>query len=235
MIDLVKVFLTHFTYLALVLVLFAAGMGVPIPEDIPLAFSGYLCHPQESAIRNIPTIDTDNDGKPDLVDPERPVKIPNLYLMMVAGMVGVLAGDTLVFHIGQQGVRGQSFVARHVRKVLNSSRRERLERWFHKHGSLTVFCGRFMPGLRSAVFALAGMSGMKYWRFIIIDGLAAAISVPVFVFIGYHFAATINVLFEQLKHLKQIFLPIGIALAVVALAVYWIRRRAKSVTKPTLP
>ncbi len=235
MIELVKAFLTHFTYLALILVLFAAGMGAPIPEDIPLAFSGYLCHPEESAIRNIPTIDTDGDGKPDTVDPDRPVRIPHLSLMMIAGMVGVLAGDTLVFHIGRQGVSGNSFVARHVRKVLNSHRREKLERWFNKHGNLTVFCGRFMPGLRSAVFALAGMSKMTFIRFIIIDGLAAAISVPTFVYIGYHFAAEINVIFDKLRHLKQIMVPVGIVIGILVLAVYLYRRKIKSVTKPTLP
>jgi len=155
--------------------------------------------------------------------------------MIVAGMVGVLAGDTFVFHVGREGVRGQSFVARHVRKMLNSHRREKLERWFSRHGSLTVFCGRFMPGLRSAVFALAGMSGMKYWRFILIDGFAALISVPTFVLIGYYFASTINVLFEQLKHLKQVAMPVVFAVLVVALMIYWFRRKSRNVTKPTLP
>ena len=41
------------------------------------------------------------------------------------------------------------------------------------HGNLTVFVGRFMPGARSIVFGMAGMSKMSYFRFLLIDGMAA--------------------------------------------------------------
>ncbi|MEI8197627.1 MAG: DedA family protein, partial [Phycisphaerae bacterium] len=187
-IELVKTFLIHFTYLALVAVLVAAGLGVPIPEDVPLAFSGYLCHEDVSPVKAVLMIDSDGDGIPDTMPQGAEKRVPHVPIMILAGMIGVLTGDTIVFFIGRHGVSSNNFVARHIRKVLTPRRRERVEAHFRKHGGFTVFAGRFMPGLRSPIFAMAGLSQMSLSRFLCIDGLAAAISVPTFVLLGYYFA-----------------------------------------------
>src|SRR2546430_1791193 len=104
MVTLVKAFLTHFTYVALVLVLCAAGMGVPIPEDVPLIFSGYLCNPHYSPIHDIVvSIDENHDGTPDRLEYRRH-HTPRVGIMIIAGMVGVLGGDSIVFLIGRRGI-----------------------------------------------------------------------------------------------------------------------------------
>src|SRR5205814_5420902 len=100
----------------------------------------------------------------------------------------VLIGDSIVFSIGRHGIEGPGAVAKHIRKIMHSKRREKVERHFAKHGNLTVFAGRFMPGFRSIVFAFAGLSKMSYPRFLLIDGLAASVSVPVFIYLGWRFA-----------------------------------------------
>lgn len=207
--TLIKAFLTHFTYLALLLVLLAAGMGVPIPEDVPLIFSGYLCNPQHSPVN-------------DLVVGGHARAVPQLWLMIIAGMVGVLGGDSMVFFIGRRGIDGNNFVARHLRKVLHSKRRERVERHFTQHGLLTVFAGRFMPGLRSLVFAMAGLSKMSYLKFILVDGFAALISVPTFILAGWYFADRINWVLSQVK---VVMIPLAVGIAVVAIVTILVRRR----------
>jgi membrane protein DedA with SNARE-associated domain len=206
--------LTKFTYVALIGVLIIAGLGVPIPEDIPLILAGYMCHEQVSPIIDI--------GK----------EVPDPLLMSLAGMFGVLIGDSIVFSIGRRGIDGNNFVARHIRKVMNSKRREKVESHFARHGNLTVFCGRFMPGFRSLVFAFAGMSKMSYPRFLLIDGFAAAISVPLFVFIGYKFAPHIKEVWIWLERIKHIALPVGIALVVGLILIYFVRRRRVAVNTP---
>ena len=145
--------------------------------------------------------------------------------MMASGMFGVLAGDSIVFFIGRRGVHGNNFVAKHIRKVLNSKRREKVEHHFARHGNLTVFAGRFMPGFRSLVFAFAGMSKMSYLRFILIDGTAAAISVPIFVFLGFHFAEHFYELERFLERFKHIVIPVVLVLAVGAIIIYYVRKR----------
>jgi membrane protein DedA with SNARE-associated domain len=215
--------LVQFTYFALIVILIIAGTGVPIPEDIPLILSGYMCNEKHSPITEINRmVDIDGDG---IKETPIPRTVPHLYWMMVAGMVGVLAGDSIVFSIGRRGIDADNFVARHLRKVMHSKRRERVERHFAKHGNLTVFVGRFMPGARSIVFAFAGISRMSYLRFLLIDGMAALMSVPLFVFIGYYFADKLNLVFAKIEQIKHILLPILIVLAIGGIALYIVRRR----------
>lgn len=205
--------LTHFTYFALIGVLLLAGMGVPIPEDIPLIISGWLCNPEHSPI------------VVNALEGAATPTVPNLYLMIAAGMVGVLAGDSIVFSIGRRGIDTNNFVARHLRKVMHSKRREKVERHFARHGNLTVFAGRFMPGFRSIVFAFAGLSRMSYFRFLLIDGLAALVSVPFFVWLGFHFAEDINRVFKAIERVKEFLLPIIVVVAAGAVLLYMVRRR----------
>jgi membrane protein DedA with SNARE-associated domain len=145
--------------------------------------------------------------------------------MMVAGMMGVLAGDSIVFSIGRRGIESNNFVARHLRRVMHSKRREKVERHFAKHGNLTVFVGRFMPGFRSIVFAFAGLSKMSYFRFLLIDGLAAGISVPAFIWLGYHFAEHIGILLGFIHRVKTILLPVVLIGVGTAVLLYYLRKR----------
>lgn len=223
-INLVKTFLIHFTYLALVAVLVAAGLGVPIPEDVPLAFSGYLCHEDVSPVNAVMMIDSNGDGIPDTLPAGAEIRVPHVPIMILAGMIGVLTGDSIVFFIGRHGVSSNNFVARHIRKVLTTKRRDKVQAHFRKHGAMTVFAGRFMPGLRSPIFAMAGLSQMSLGKFLMIDGLAAGISVPTFVVLGYYFAHRIDAFIRFIDSVKLIVLPIFIAGLAVAIAIYLLRR-----------
>jgi membrane protein DedA with SNARE-associated domain len=130
-----------------------------------------------------------------------------------------------VFSIGRRGIDSNNFVARHLRKVMHSKRREKVERHFARHGNLTIFVGRFMPGFRSIIFAFAGISRMGYFRFLLIDGMAAVLSVPLFVYLGYRFAAHIHELFNFVDRVKHILLPVAIVIGIGAAAIYYVRRR----------
>jgi membrane protein DedA with SNARE-associated domain len=108
---------------------------------------------------------------------------------------------------------------------MHSKRREKVERHFARHGDMTVFVGRFMPGFRSIVFAFAGLSKMSYFRFLLIDGIAAGISVPFFIFLGWRFAGQIDYFLASLERIKHILLPIVIGGIVAAGLIYYLRRK----------
>ena len=214
------------------LCLVAAGLGVPLPEDIPLVTSGYMCNPNHSPIA---MVDTDHDGIPDAVTPESRKRVPHIYLMMIAGMVGVLSGDTIVYYVGRKGINSDNFAARHLRKVMTPRRLAWTEKHFARHGNLTVFFGRFLPGLRSVVFGVAGMARMGYVRFLIIDGLAALISVPTFIWIGFYFADRIETVRIWIDKVKHIVFPTVVLLGVMALLLYLVRRKTRSTPIPATP
>jgi LPXTG-motif cell wall-anchored protein len=65
--------------------------------------------------------------------------------------------------------------------------------------------------------------GMSYWRFIFWDGLAALLSAPVFVFLGFHFGSELDYLIDKLKE-GQTYVLAGLAVIGVAWFL-WRRRR----------
>jgi len=217
--------LAHFTYVSLAVILVLSGTMLPIPEDIPLVISGYMCNTDHSPIKFV-NRDVDLDGDGIAETPEQVIneKLPKVHWMIVAGMLGVLLGDTIVFTIGRRGIESNNIVARHLRKVMHSKRREKVEKHFARHGNMTIFVGRFMPGFRSIIFAFAGLSKMPYWRFWLIDGLAAGVSVPLFIWLGYHFAEEFSLLLIKIDHIKHILFP---CLAILFIGAFWIyiRRR----------
>jgi membrane protein DedA with SNARE-associated domain len=219
--------LSHFTWVALFAVLVLAGMGLPIPEDVPLILSGYMSNPKFSPINQIPSmVDADRDGVAETMGYKQVP--PNLlYWMIIAGLAGVIIGDAVVFTIGRHGIEGNGFVARHLRKVMHSKRREKVERHFAKHGNLTVFLGRFLFPVRSLTFAMAGLSKMSYTRFLLIDGCAAAISVPTFILLGYGFAEEIDKVFAWIDRAKRVLWPVAVAILVAVVAIYLVRRRRR--------
>jgi membrane protein DedA with SNARE-associated domain len=152
-------------------------------------------------------------------------------------MFGVLLGDSVVFFIGRHGINSNNFVARHVQKVMTPKRLAWAEKHFAKHGNLTVFAGRFMPGFRAVVFAMAGASRMSYFRFIIVNGFAALVSVPLWVILGHYLASWVpkEKLESKIHEYQHIILPIlgGIALVVaIWLFIRW--RRSKKLKAAAL-
>lgn len=240
MIGLLKLFLTKFTYVALALILVAAGCGVPIPEDVPLIFSGYLCNPHQSPLANLAppsnpkqpgaTATSDPAGTkhgPAATTPVFPGTVPSANIMFLAGMLGIVGGDSILYFIGRYGIDSNNLVARHIRKVLHSKRRDQVEKHFSRHGNLTLFIGRFIPGVRAMIFALCGISKMPYWRFLVVDGLAGLISVPTLIWLGYWQAKHINWLFEKVAEVKHVIYVVA-AIAIVAGVVVYLMRRSRA-------
>jgi membrane protein DedA with SNARE-associated domain len=186
-----------FAYATVFLILLACGLGVPLPEDISLILGGFLAHKGAA----------------------------NLPMMMVVGFAGILAGDSLIFYFGRRlgskvGRKPGGFFAR----VITPEKRAKVEGLFQKHGHKVVMVARFMPGVRAVTYFTAGSVGMPYWRFIFWDGLAALLSAPVFVFLGFHFGSELDYLIGKLKEGQYVVL--GTA-AVLGLGWFlWKRRKA---------
>ena len=81
-----------------------------------------------------------------------------------------------------------------------------------------------MPGVRAVTFFSAGAIGVPFWKFFLFDGLAALVSAPLWVVLGYRYGHTIV---EEAHKWQNGVLG---AIALVAVAVWlWRRRRAKVV------
>ena len=101
-----------------------------------------------------------------------------------------------------------------------------MQQKFDKYGNRVLFVARFLPGLRSPIFLTAGMSGkVSFWRWILMDGMAAMISVPFWVYLGDFGAEEKDWLMQQI-HRFQHGLYFVLAIGFFILLHYWWRRRA---------
>lgn len=194
--------LEKFTYFGVALSLFLAGLGVPIPEDIPLIFGGVMA----------------GAGK------------INVWYHFGISMVFIIIGDTSLYLIGRKVGRASSGGGL-VGKVLTPGRRKKVTGYYERFGAWTVFFGRFIAGVRGAIFLTAGVVEFPLWRFIVLDFLAALISVPVWIWLGWTFGENWEVILEQAKNTQGWVLGVLAIVVVLAVVVFKVRkaRNAKRV------
>ena len=198
MFALLEAFFTQYGYTAVFLVLLACGFGVPIPEDITLVTGGVISG----------------------------LGYANLYVMYAVGMAGVLVGDGLMFTAGR--VYGDKILRfKPIARVMTPKRYTQVQEKFDKYGNWVLFVARFLPGLRTPIYITAGISRkVSFWQFLLMDGFAALISVPVWIYLGYLGAANQEWLMAKV-HQFQYGLFILIGLGALVLGYFWWRKRQR--------
>jgi membrane protein DedA with SNARE-associated domain len=193
---------TEYGYLAVFTMLLICGFGVPVPEDVTLVTGGVIAGLGYADVNTI----------------------------FAVGMAGVIIGDGLVFTIGR--FKGLSVMQlKPVQRIITPERFHSAQEAFQKYGRWVMFVARFLPGLRTPVFFTAGMSKrVSYGTWFLMDGVAALISVPVWVYLGYFGARNFEWMFKILHRFQYgIFALLAVG-GVVLGVVWWRKRKAKSAT-----
>jgi membrane protein DedA with SNARE-associated domain len=150
-------------YIALFGLLFCCGLGLPLPEDIPLMIAGALVA----------------KGK------------MNLAFACTVAWLGIMGGDVVLYHLGKKfglEITRVPFIGKHVTR----ERIQRVEEMFAKYGIGVVAIGRMFAGVRGAMVVAAGAIKYNFWKFFIADGLAAIVSGGFFVFVGHWLGTKLN-------------------------------------------
>src|SRR5205807_6117786 len=92
-------------------------------------------------------------------------------------------GDSLIFRAGQ--TLGEKLLETRLGKHIPGERIQRTIEAFDKHGAKFIMAARFVPGLRAVTYFVAGLTRVPYWKFITYDGIAACVSAPAWVYLGY--------------------------------------------------
>jgi membrane protein DedA with SNARE-associated domain len=206
MTDLVA-WLAEHGYPIIFLMLLGSGLGIPVPEDVPLIAAGILA---------------DNGG----------MSVP---VASLACGIFVLGRDSIVYFLGRRyGVA--VLQNRWAQRIVRAETVRAAERHLHRRGALVVFVGRFLPGFRAAVFFAAGASDVRPRTFLLMDLLAATISLPFFVWIGFKFSQNLPRIQELVSQFRAgSFVVVGLVVA-FALWGWWSRRheRAEPSSVPAL-
>ena len=107
--------------------------------------------------------------------------------MIAAAFCAVVAGDAMMVLAGRFGAQ-----LPFARRCVGAERLAALERAFARHGVLVLALGRFVPGLRAALFVAAGASRLPLARIALADGAAALVSTGTWIAIGWRFAAHLD-------------------------------------------
>jgi membrane protein DedA with SNARE-associated domain len=188
---------TEYGYLALFMALLVCGLGVPVPEDIALVTGGVIAG----------------------------LGFGNVHAMVVVGLTGVLAGDGISFILGR--IYGDRVIRLPIlRRVLPEARIAQAKSKFSTYGRGVMFIARFLPGLRTPVYFTAGMTRrVTFTRWLLMDGAAAVLSVPIWVYLGYFGARNFEWLFERVANGQLLLLGVLLTGALVAGGLWW--RRSK--------
>jgi len=194
--------LQRFTYLGILAALLLGSLGVPIPEEMPIVAAGILSH----------------EG------------LARWWLALPVCVLGVLSGDTVLYWAGRRwGERVLGW--RVVRRVLTPPRAEWLETAYREHAMKTVAMARHVTGLRAAAFLTAGIARVPFWKFILADAAAAAVSVPLAFGLAYFFTHQIGAILADVHRVERWLALAGLVAVAGALVVYaarWNRRVPKT-------
>ena len=168
-------FVRHYGAFAVMPILAIEAVGAPVPGESLLIFASVLAGRGE-------------------------MSLPSLLIFAWAGSV---LGDNLGYLIGRKLGRGA--ILRYGAKVgLTDERFTGIERVYVRYGSATVLFARFFSILRQLNGIVAGMLGMSWWRFALLDAVGAALWVTVWVFAPAYFSEHLTFIIALAHHTKVV-------------------------------
>lgn len=184
-------------YGGVILLMAIESANIPLPSEVIMPFSGFLVAKGEF----------------------------NLYLVALAGAIGCVVGSIFSYWLGAWG--GRPLIEKYGKYILISHHDLDLaDRWFQKHGEITVFLGRLLPVIRTFISFPAGISRMNFGRFVLYSFLGSLPWTLFLAFVGLKLGEN----WEKLRVYFRRFDWIIIAL-IVLLIVWWIWRHIKQSRK----
>jgi membrane protein DedA with SNARE-associated domain len=200
--DLLERLITLFAengYTAVFIALLLCGAGIPLPEDITLVAGGVIAG----------------------------LGYANVHIMVAVTMVGVLLGDAAMFLLGHH--YGEHMLQwKPIALLMPPRRYAKMQEKFERYGNRLMFFARFLPGMRTAVYITAGATHrVSFWRFLLLDGFAALISVPLWVYLGYFGANRRDWLLMWIHRGQSSLWVLGVVALIILLVLWWRRRQRK--------
>jgi membrane protein DedA with SNARE-associated domain len=147
----------------------------------------------------------------------------NIYLVFLVGFIGAVLGDNIGFAIGEYG--GHPLAERFGKYVfLTPERIKKAEVFFNRHGGKVIVIARFVEGLRQANGIIAGLSEMRWLKFITFNIIGAALWVGLWSAVGYLGGNHIQTFLRY-----QLYFTITVLALLVAFVGYKIVKRKRSV------
>ncbi len=196
--------MNQFGYVGIAILIAVENIFPPIPSEVILTFGGFM------------TTYTSM----------------NIWLVSMFATVGSVIGAIVLYGIGRL-LTPQRFawIIDKWGRLLHIKKQDikKAEKWFNRHGSLTVFFCRFIPIVRSLISIPAGMAHMNIGKFLIYTTLGTSIWNIILVYLGAYAGANWESILKYMNTYSYIAVAV---LAIVGIGfVIWFVKKKKNTNK----
>ena len=197
--EMILQWVAHYGYAAIFFLLVLGIVGLPVPDETLLTFTGFLVYKHQ-------------------LDP---------ILAYVCASLGSMCGITVSYGLGRSlGIFVLHHYGRFLH--VTPEEIDKVHDWFARFGRWTLLIGYFIPGVRHLTAVLAGTSKLKPLSFAIFAYSGAWLWSATFISIGYFFGEHWSQVLDQVQEHLNVFILIGLALLVVYLIWHYRRfKRAR--------
>jgi len=173
------------SYLGIFLLMTVESSFIPFPSEIVLVPAGYLASEEKMSIS----------------------------LIMLSGLGGSILGAFINYYLAF--FVGRKFLQRYGKYFfIKESTLEKMENYFQKHGAISTFIGRLIPGIRQLISIPAGLSKMNIATFALYTSLGAGIWALILVLLGFFIGENKELIDVYLKQITIVVLILLILLGV---------------------
>jgi membrane protein DedA with SNARE-associated domain len=145
-----------------------------------------------------------------------------LWAAVAVGSIANLVGSWIAYAIGYYG--RVDILEKHGRKLhIKKSHLETADRWFERHGDVTVLVTRMLPIIRTFISLPAGVARMPFWRFSALTLIGCVPWVFTLTFIGKQAGDNWEKWKDSLHYVDY-----AVAALIVAAVVYLLLRRRRN-------
>lgn len=189
--------ITSYGYAAIFVLLLLGIVGLPVPDETMLVFSGYLVY--KGTLQPVPAF--------------------------LTALAGSWCGISLSYTIGR--TLGAGAISHYGRRLhLTEDRMAEVHRWFDRVGHWALAIGYFIAGLRHLTAIVAGMSKLEFRSFAAYAWSGGAVWVATFIALGYTLGEQWQTIGELVhRDMGYVSLALIAAVAVFLIVRYFLRRR----------
>ena len=174
---------TTIAYLIISFAMFLENIIPPIPSEIIMPLGGFFVYQQKL----------------------------NFYILVFWGLFGTIAGSLPWYYLGKlvNEKKLSNFLDKKGKYFgITSNDLDKSRIWFDKYGTLLVFWGRLVPGIRTLISVPAGMELMPLRKFLIWTTLGSLIWVFLLTYAGFIFGENYAIIQIYIDKTKIILKPI---------------------------
>ena len=181
-------------YLGIFIMMAIESSFIPFPSEIVLVPAGYLASQGEMSILMI------------------------MLSALCGSMVGAFVNYYLAFTLGRKFLEkyGKYF-------FIKESMLLKMDSYFEKHGAISTFSGRLVPGVRQLISIPAGLAKMNLPTFSAYTALGAGIWALILTLLGYFIGENQELINSYLKQITTVVL----LLLVIIGAIYYTKQKRR--------